>query len=471
MVKSLFLLTILSLISSCAHHSAITNSETADTDEDRDEDAENVEGTPEDVNVVAHSSQRNKDEIEADLLAQSTFPLVYNEFVEAWVQYFTVNRKGRETFSKWLSRSTRYIPLMKKVLKENGLPEDLIYLSMIESGFNTKAYSRAKAVGLWQFMKGTGQRYGLKIDYWIDERRDIVKATEAAAKYLNELHMIFGSWYLAAASYNAGEGRVLNAVRKEKTRNFWELSREKGNFRKETSNYVPKMIAAALIAKNPEKYGFTDTVYEPVLYWDTVDVPPGVDLRSVAEQAGCSEEVIKILNSELRIGITPPDQTEPYTIRIPVEYKNNLISNLDKLRARKSSHFIVHNIESGENLGSIARRFKTQVQTIMDLNDIRSAKRLRVGQKIRVPIPSYAQASDEEMGSRRKKQSRRSIAQVDSESDNPRDNTGVRQHVVKRGETLSSIAKRYDMSIDSLLKLNNLQSASSLRAGARIRLD
>jgi membrane-bound lytic murein transglycosylase D len=248
-------------------------------------------------------------------------------------------------------------------------------------------------VGPWQFMQGTGKRYGLKVDYWIDERRDIVKSTRAAAKYLKELHTIFGSWYLAAAAYNAGEGRVLNAIRRGHTRNFWELARGKDNFRAETRNYVPKMIAAALISKNPEKYGFTEISYEQPLLWETVEVPQGVDLRTVAEQSQAEVEVVKLLNAELRIGITPPDSDEAYALRVPPEHKPLLLSNFDKLKSRKSSHFIVHHIQRGENLGSLARRFKTQVQTIMELNDIRNARTLRIGQQIRVPIPARGERS------------------------------------------------------------------------------
>ncbi len=459
------------LIASCAHNGKLTKNVDGEIDPDRDEDAEVIEGTPDDLEVSS-SRPRNAEEIEADKLSRSTFPLVYNEFVDVWIRYFTENHKGRGTFERYLARSTRYIPLIKKTLKEEGLPEDLIYLSMIESGFNPKAYSRAKAVGMWQFMKGTGQRYGLKVDYWIDERRDIVKSTRAAAQYLKELHMIFGSWYLAAASYNAGEGRVLNAVRREQTRDFWELARSKGTFRKETSNYVPKMIAAALISKNPEKYGFNNIVYEQPLEWESVEVPPGVDLRSVAEQSDTDVELIKLLNSELRIGITPPDRDEPYLIHVPLNKKALIEANLDKLKARKSSHFIVHHIERGENLGSISRRFKTQIQTIMELNDIRNPKSLRIGQEIRVPIPSYG-SEERSVASNSRKKKRRETASTRREpqsfsEDSPESPS---HHVVKRGETLSSISKKYHTSVSQLLKINNLNSPAELQAGKKIKVN
>ena len=212
---------------------------------------EEVENTPEDLGDINSSSDRNADEVQADRDARNTFPIVQNEFVDQWIKYFTATPRGRATFAKWLARKQRYSGLIRQTVKEDGLPEDLIYLAMIESGFNPRATSWVGAAGVWQFMPYTGRNYGLNLDHWYDERRDIVKATHAAAKYLKELHQIFGSWYLAAASYNAGEGRTLRVVRENQTRNFWELIRKKKNFRSETRNYVPKIIAAKLISSDP----------------------------------------------------------------------------------------------------------------------------------------------------------------------------------------------------------------------------
>ncbi len=366
------------------------NEESSELLDDEDEaynrdspSAELKEETPDDLGEVTASQTLRKEEIEADLQASKSFPLVYNEFVEQWVRYFTGRGKG--FFSRWLARSTRYIPIARSILKEQGMPEDLIYLAMIESGFNPIARSRAAAVGPWQFIKGTGQRYDLTVDYWIDERKDIRKSTLAAAKYLKELHQIFGSWYLAAAAYNAGEGKVLFAIRRDKSRNFWELARQKKNFRAETRNYVPKIIAAALVAKNPEKFGFTNIAYEEPISWENMQVPSGVDLRSVADLTSSELEILRILNSELRRDITPPGSAG-YELKVPIGKKELLTANLNKLKAKKISNIIAHEVKRGENLGAIARRYGANVQSIMELNQIRSAKRLRIGMELSIPL-------------------------------------------------------------------------------------
>ena len=381
-----FTIVILSLTASCATrgHSALkdlggeTELATGGADEDKDADAEDVEQTPEDLGDVKATSEVSAKEKEADQMSTLTFPLVYNEFVQQWIDYFT--GRGRATFERWLVRSTRYIPVMKQVLKEEGVPEDLIYLSMIESGFNPKAFSHAKAVGPWQFMEGTGKRYGLRVDFWIDERKDIVRSTHASAQYLKELHAIFGSWYLAAAGYNAGEGRVLSAIRRDKNRNFWELAHGKTNFRAETKNYVPKIIAAALISKNPEKYGFSPSLpFEKPLAWESVKVPGGVDLRAVAQVTQTDPELIQILNSELRTGITPPEAKDGFEVRVPPEKKELLLSKMSELSRIQVASFINHRVGRGENLGYIARRYKTTVLILLKLNNIKNPRALRVG--------------------------------------------------------------------------------------------
>lgn len=359
---------------------------------------EKREETPEDLGDVNVSENRNTEEIQADVLSRKTFPLVYNEFVEQWIRYFTSTR-GRPVMQKWLGRSTRYIPVMKKVLREEGLPEDLIYQAMIESGFNPKAASHAKAVGPWQFIKGTGKRYELELNYWVDERRDHIKSTHAAALYLKELHQIFGSWYLAAAAYNAGEGKVLRAVRSDRSRNFWELARIKKNFRAETRNYVPKIIAAALISKNPEKFGFTNVEYEEPLSWETIKVPGGVDLKSVAKLTGVDENYLEILNTELRRGVTPPG-AENYALRVPPNKGSLVMEHIEELRNhRYKKNFIVHEVRKGDTLGAIARRYGSDVASIMELNKIGKTNRLKLGAELTIPV-SDREESRKSAGSR-----------------------------------------------------------------------
>ena len=359
---------------------------------------------------------------------------------------------------------------MKQVLKEEGVPEDLIYLSMIESGFNPKAYSRAKAVGPWQFMEATGKRYGLKVDFWIDERKDIVQSTHAAARYLKELHEIFGSWYLAAAGYNAGEGKVLSAVRREKSRNFWQLAHERKNFRAETSNYVPKIIAAAVLAKNPQKYGFSkDLEFENPLVWESVKIPGGVDLRAVAQVTGADPELLQLLNAELRAGITPPDLKDGYEFRVPPEKKDLLISKISELSRIQVASFISHKVGRGENLGYIARRYKTNTETLLKLNNIRSPKALRVGQVIKVPLP-YSKVGKRAPSSIQKPEKIEKVSKK-AEALKTREiaSDDYIQHKVKRGESLIRLAKKYNVKMSEILKVNNLKSRE-LRIGQSLKI-
>lgn len=242
-----------------------------------------------------------------------SIPLVMNDQVQDWMDYF--QGRGRSHFERYLKRSGKYIPMMKKILHQEGLPEDLVYLSMIESGFNPHAYSRARATGAWQFIYQTGKRYGLAADNWIDERRDPEKSTVAAAKYLKDLYDRYDNWYLAAAGYNAGEGKIDRAIKRYATEDFWELIQGK-YLRAETKNYVPKLIAAALIAKDPQKYGFTDIDYEEPISFDEVIVQGPLDLRVAARCAGVSYEDIKGLNPELLHWVTPLLNRD-YPLKIP----------------------------------------------------------------------------------------------------------------------------------------------------------
>ena len=230
----------------------------------------------------------------------------------------------------YLARSTRYLPLIKSVFEEYGLPEDLAYLAMIESGFNNKATSPAAACGMWQFIKGTGLRYGLNIDSYVDERRDPEKATRAAAKYLLDLYKQFGSWYLAAASYNCGEGRVQRELDQSNHKNFWELSANMC-LPTETKNYVPQMIAATIIAKNPEKFGFKNVPYQPPVKMDKVQVNEPTSLKAAAFAVNMQADDIQMLNPELLRGVTPPDSSN-YTLNLPPNSKDLFSKNITLAR-------------------------------------------------------------------------------------------------------------------------------------------
>jgi membrane-bound lytic murein transglycosylase D len=241
-------------------------------------------------------------------------PQALNSKVEYFIDYF--QSKGRPDFSRWLSRSSRYIPMMKEVFKRNGMPVDLVYVAMIESGFRMHARSSANAVGPWQFMSGTGRNYSLRIDQWIDERKEPLKSTMAAALYLKELSGIFnGNWYLAAAGYNAGENKILRAIAMYNTSDFWKLTR--GSYlKRETREYVPKLLAAAIIAKDPAHYGFSNVAYLPPIEFDTVRIPTRTNLELVARLTGTSNENIRELNPDLRHGCTPPNYPD-FKLKIP----------------------------------------------------------------------------------------------------------------------------------------------------------
>lgn len=255
-------------------------------------------------------------------------PIQMNKQVRAYLVYFSTERK--DTIRNYLARSTRYLPMIKEVFEEHGLPEDLAFLAMIESGFNNRATSPAAACGMWQFIKGTGLRYGLNIDSYVDERRDPEKATRAAAKYLLDLYKQFGSWYLAAASYNCGEGRVQRELNQSNHKNFWELSANMC-LPTETKNYVPQMIAATIIAKNPEKFGFKNVPYQAPMKVDKVQVNEPTSMRAVAFAVNMQADDIQLVNPELLRGVTPPNSSN-YTLNLPPNSKELFSKNITLAR-------------------------------------------------------------------------------------------------------------------------------------------
>ena len=309
-------------------------------------------------------------------------PIVINGKVEQYIHYFQTTI--RHKFITWLSRSEKYIPFMKNVLKEHGLPEDLVYMSLIESGFNPYAYSRAKAVGLWQFMSMTGKRYGLRVNWWVDERRDPEKSTIAAARYLKDLYEMFACWYLAAAGYNAGEYKIINAIKRYRTEDFWKLTNYR-YLKRETKDYVPLMIAAALVAKDPEKYGFTDVEYQEPLRYEKVKVPPLTDLSPIAKACETSIEEIKDLNPELRRGVTPPDETE-YEIKIPYGKKDLFLENFEAMQPLEKFQFKTHSVKKGETLKGIAKHYRVDLEPLLEINQLKKTSPVSKGMILFIPI-------------------------------------------------------------------------------------
>ncbi len=240
-------------------------------------------------------------------------PVTYNKKVSTWISFFQTN--GKNFFKNWLEKSSKYMPLIQTELKRAGLPLDLAYMVMIESGFNATAISSAQAVGPWQFISSTGKNYGLKQNFWLDERRDLRKSTRAAIAYMKDLHKEFGSWYLVAASYNMGEGGLRRQIRKHKTTDYWELVRKKA-LPKETQDYVPKILAAMMIAKAPNLYGFRSIEPMYPLEYEYVESPANTDLDLLADHLNVTRKAIRDLNAELILGYVPKN-VALHTIRVP----------------------------------------------------------------------------------------------------------------------------------------------------------
>ena len=309
-------------------------------------------------------------------------PIVMNSRVEQFIQFFQTTI--RHKFVTWLARSEKYIPFMKSLLREQGLPEDLVYLSLIESGFDPNAYSRAKAVGLWQFIYFTGKRYGLQSNWWVDERRDPEKSTIAAAKYLKDLYGMFACWYLAAAGYNAGEYKIINAIKRYKTEDFWKLTNYR-YLKRETKDYVPLMIAAALVAKDPEKYGFIDIDYQEPLRYEKVKVPELTDLSHIARACETSVEDIRDLNPELRRGVTPPNETE-YEVKIPFGKKDLFLENFEAMQPLEKFQFKTHLVRKGETLPRIAKSYRVDLEPLLEINHLGKTSPLSKGTTILIPL-------------------------------------------------------------------------------------
>ncbi len=375
------------------------------------------------------------------------FPVVINKQVEAYLDIFQ-NRQNK-TFRRWLVRSGKYLPMFQKELRDAGLPEDLAYLAMIESGFNQRAYSRAKAVGLWQFMKGTGKDYNLKINNYVDERRHAEKSTKAAIGFLSDLYAEFGDWHLAVAAYNAGGGKIRRGLKRYKADNFWSLAQHR-YLHLETKRYVPKLIAAIIIAKNPEQYGFTNLEYETAIEYETLRVGPGLSLDAVALICNSSSKQIKQLNQELKTGKTPLNKRH-YDVQIPLGSGELAKANLPRLNSVVSTGYKTHVIRKGDNLSSICRRYNINKTTLLKINNLRSNK-LIAGNHLRIPYST----------TRYRLLAAGNNGQIASND--------LILHTIKPGETISRIADAYNVPADLIVTWNGLKSVHKIRAGQQLAL-
>jgi membrane-bound lytic murein transglycosylase D len=386
-------------------------------------------------------------------------PNLDHERIDFWVERFTTSKRGE--FERFLRRSGRYVPMISEKLAERGMPQDLIYLAMIESGFNPTAYSHAHASGLWQFISETGQRYGLTVNRVVDERNDPIKSTDAALDYLTYLHNRFGSWYLAAAGYNTGENRV-GRIMREMTGS--EKGRDEDFYRiwhrlpRETRDYVPLMMAAARISKEPAKYGFENVELEAPLAFDEVQVEPSSTLDAVARAAGVSASEVRRLNPHLKQARTPTDRR--MAVRIPEGTQGAFASNWTRVRSEqravaqrapapqpaRTAATRTHRVRQGETLIAIARQHGTTVPALRSANNLRN-DRIRAGQSLRVPTTQRAAAQPARTATR----------------------TAARTHRVQQGENLTVIARRHGTTVPALRSANNLRN-DRIRAGQTLRI-
>lgn len=415
--------------------------------------------------------------------AEFDIPIEVTPEVVMWMKYFTGD--GRKHYHRYLERSSRYRPLMYREIEKRGLPRDLVYLSMIESGYNAHAYSSADAAGLWQFISSTGRLYKLRIDYWVDERRDPELSTIAGLTFLGDLYGLLGDWRLAWAAYNGGPGRVQRAVARAGTKDFWTLAR--GEYlHPETDNYVPKIMAAAIIGHHPDWYGFTDIKYQPELRYDSAKVEGQVELAALAKAADTDLATFQELNPALRKYATPP---EGYVVRVPEGQQQAFLAKASALPRVEAVVVTSHKVRRGETLGQIASKYGTTAGAIAKANHLRDADRITVGMVLtipggrtvrtvnappavpvneplpvlrsEVPIP-HLTASEAPPEPASKPPAPKAVAPAPKP-------VATTTHTVRSGETLSEIAARYDVSLGQLRAWNGL-TRDTIYVGQRLKV-
>jgi membrane-bound lytic murein transglycosylase D len=372
----------------------------------------------------------------------SDFPVVVNDQVKALLRYF--ESKKWSLISASFERARRYIGMMRAVFREHGLPQDLVNLAFIESAVNPRATSRVKAAGIWQFMPSTGRVYGMRTTAWVDERRDPDKSTRGAARYLKALYQRFDDWPLALAAYNAGEGTVERAIRRQRTRDFWSL-----RLPKETQLFVPAFMAMTIISRDPERYGFSPPPEEPHQI-EIVELRRPTALRAVAQAAGTSVEHIRELNPELLLGSTPKQAR--YALRIPHGVKAAFEEALAAMPRGKREDWVAHTVRKGDTAAAIARRYGASLQAVLELNELTRPHTLKPGTTVLVPgvMEKGADARAAKLASA--------------------GGRGAARHTVRRTDTLKTIAAAHGVSIEDLRRWNGLAQRATLRPGQVLKV-
>ena len=391
----------------------------------------------EQAEVEKDNEQNEQEEVKS--AERTLFDLEINKEVQQWIEFFTV--RDHDRFQRYLNRGERYREVVQTILEENDLPNELFYLGIIESGFVAHAKSRARAVGAWQFMKGTAKLYGLDINNYVDERRDPIRSTESAARYLSDLYKMFNSWELAIASYNCGPGRVLKAIKRGRTRDYWQLVKMR-LLPRETRHYLPQFVAAVIIGQNPQKFGLEDPVDSEEANYpsvEAVEVPALVSLTDVSRLSGISMNSLKNSNPHLKRGMTPPG-SKTYELWVPKEKSELVISlnnQLSKLAKKNPQHLSLyastnshqHRVRRGDNLLKIASLYGISLDYLKEINQLEN-NMIRPGQTLRLSAKSYRAGPK-----------------------------GSYPYKVRHGDTLEKIAKRYKVSIEQLKELNGLSSS------------
>jgi membrane-bound lytic murein transglycosylase D len=390
----------------------------------------------------------------------SPFEIIENDRVDFWIRYFT--GPGKDRFERALYRMELHRPTVEPILAELGLHSDLMCVALIESGFNLKARSYARAVGPWQFIAGTARLYGLRVSWWFDERRDIVASTYAAGNYLKDLNGIWDDWLLALAAYNCGEYRVIRAISRQKTNDFWAL-----DLPRQTQRYVPKFLAALYVYRNPEKYGLNIPDVEPVKF-DEITVKDATDVKVIARSAGTTVDYILDLNPSLLRWCTPP-KTE-INVKVPAGTGDECALKLANIPPEERVTWRRHRIRQGETLSEIATAYNTTVTTLKRLNGIQNAHRIRAGKTLIVPVQgAYSEMASSKPQYRDKHRTinKAALEKYAKRYEPPANHKRV-VYVVKGGDTLGEIAEVFHTSAKRIRYWNNLRYRSYIHPGQKL---